>query len=314
MSSIEVEFPSAVVGASRTVGHFLDRSAFERYAAAYREATRVLPPAEASTVETASGLVRAYRFGDAVPGTTARVPIVLLSGRDSATPMWAPVLAELRALGRPLYSLDSVGGPGCSAQTGPLDTGEQQAAWVAEAVRGLGLERVHLVGHSLGGWLAVQVAMHRPDVLASVTVLDPPRVFTELGPGFVAAGLTASVPVVPARLRRRLLGWIAGAPMTETDPVDRLGWASIQTFRARQPPPHLPATADLAAIDVPLLVLLAGRSRVQRAHKAARGAAVVPGAQVEIWPDAGHCLHAEEPARLAARLRGQVDLVDGTGG
>lgn len=310
MSHVELEFPSAVVGTSRTRGHFVDQGAFERFAAAYREAFAALPPAEARTIATAAGPVRAYRFDTGAPGAAGRTPVVLLAGRDSSTPMWAPVLDDLLDLGRPLYSLDSVGGPGCSAQTGPLDTTEQQAAWVAEAVTGLGLAPVHLVGHSLGGWLAAHVAMHRPDVVASVTVLDPPRVFTELRLGFVAAGLTAAVPVVPARLRRRLIAWIAGTPLSEDDPVDRLGWTSIQTFRARQQPPQLPSAEDLAAIDVPLLAVLAGRSSVQSAERAAAGAAVVPRAQVDVWPEAGHCLHAEEPARLATRLG---EFLSGTG-
>lgn len=296
----DVELPSPVIGPSRTLGHFVDTAAFARFGTAYTAAMATLPAAEPSTIPTTAGLVRAYRFGSS--SSVDGAPLVLLSGRDSSTPMWAPVLDGLIGLGRTTYSLDSVGGPGASTQTSPLDTAEKQAGWVAEAVRGLGVERAHLVGHSLGAWLAVQVARHRPDVVASVTAIDPPRVFTELRLGFVAAGVTASLGAVPDRLRRRLIGWIAGAPMSDDDPVDRLGWTSIETFRARQQPPQLPTPDDLAAIGVPLLVVLAGRSSVQDAEKAARGAAVVPGARVDVWPEAGHCLHAEDPARFVAGL------------
>lgn len=310
MRGVDVQFPSPVIGASKTLGHFVDQVAFERYVEAYRAAAQLLPPAEARTVTTSFGLVQVYQFSSADTRATGRTPVVLMSGRDSATPMWAPALDDLLTMGRPLYALDSVGGPGCSSQARPLTTSQDQAAWVAEVVRGLGLGRVHLVGHSLGGWLATQVAIHHPDVLASVTTLDPPRAFTELSLKFVAAGLTASVPAVPARLRRSLIGWIAGAPMNQIDPIDRLGWTSIQTFRVRQQPPQLPDRADLSSIEAPMLAILAGRSRVHDAQKAARGTNAVPGAQVEIWSDVGHCLHAERPRRLAVRLQ---EFTDGLG-
>lgn len=303
----DIENPSPVIGPSRTLGHFVDEAAFTRFSRAYAAAMATLPPFEVRTVETTAGRVRAYRFGS--PARDG-APVVLLSGRDSSTPMWSPVLEGLVGLGRTTYSMDSVGGPGASTQTAPLDTAEKQAEWVAEAVRGLGIERAHLVGHSLGGWLGVQVAMHRPDVVASITAIDPPRVFTELRLGFIAAGITASVPAVPARLRRRLIGRIAGAPMSDDEPVDLLGWTSVQTFRARQAPPQLPRPSELAAVEVPLLVVLAGQSSVQDAARAARGAAAVPGSQVDVWPEAGHCLHAEDPGRFVGRLRTFLDGLD----
>lgn len=302
MNDIDVEFPSARVRPSKTLGHYLDQAAFERFADVYRRAAATLPPAEARTIETSYGLVRCYRFtadGVTEPG---RTPIVLLSGRNAATPMWAPALPALLALGRPIHAFDSIGEAGCSAQTAPLETIEHQTAWVAEALQGLELGRVHLVGHSLGGWLAAHVAMRRPELLASVTALDPPRVFTELSAGFVAAGLTASASVVPDAWRRRLLGWIAGGPITDSDPLGQLGWVGLKTFAVHQQPPQLPGADDLAGITTPLLAVLAGRSRVHDAEAAARGARRVPGARVELWPDAGHALHAEEPARLAELL------------
>lgn len=307
MTAIEVEFPSANVGASKSLGHFVDEAAFERFADAYRRAALELPSAVARTIETASGPVRCYRFTGAALDPSGRAPIVLLSGRNAATPMWAPAMDDLLALGRPLYSIDSLGEAGCSSQKAPLETVEDQVAWVAEALTQLGLREVHLVGHSLGGWLAAQVAMRRPALLGSVTTLDPPRVFTELSATFVLAGLAASSSTFPAAARRRMLGWIAGGPMVASDPLDQLGWAGLRGYRVRQLPPQLPSSTELGDVEVPLLAILAGRSRVHDAQAALRGAARVPGSQAEVWADVGHALHAEQPQRLAARLRTFVD-------
>lgn len=135
VNDVDIEFPSARVGPSKAVGHYLGRSAFERFVDAYRRAAAALPPAEARTIETSYGLARCYRFLETGAAGRGRAPIVLLSGRNAATPMWAPAIPDLLALHRPVYAFDSIGEAGCSAQTAPLDTTERQTAWVVEAPR-----------------------------------------------------------------------------------------------------------------------------------------------------------------------------------
>jgi pimeloyl-ACP methyl ester carboxylesterase len=47
---------------------------------------------------------------------------------------------------------------------------EQRAADITAVLDDLGYERAHLVGHSMGGWLAVGVARHDPERLSSLVV------------------------------------------------------------------------------------------------------------------------------------------------
>lgn len=304
--SVDVAFPCPNLGpAGKGIGHFVDAHAFDRYAAAYRVAAKALPSGDAWTLETSRGQVRGYRFGPEPEAGSA--PLLLLSGRNAGTPSWAPALPALLELGLPVYALDSPGEAGCSSQTAALGTAVEQAAWVADSVEALGLDRVHLVGHSLGGWLATHVARHRPEVLASVTVLDPPAAFAPVGVGFSAAGLAAVGLPMPEGTRRRLLRWIAGGstvarPAPHAAVLEDLGLAGLQTFRVRQPPPKRPAEEDLHVSAVPSLAVIAGQTRVHAAGAAA-GTARDCGWRVEVWEDAGHTLHADFPERLAALLR-----------
>ncbi|WP_337999694.1 alpha/beta fold hydrolase [Streptomyces murinus] len=57
-------------------------------------------------------------------------------------------------------------------QRAALHEPEHAARWLDETLAGLGLDRVHLVGGSYGGWLALNQAHRRRDRLASVTLLD----------------------------------------------------------------------------------------------------------------------------------------------
>ncbi|MGA9749807.1 MAG: alpha/beta fold hydrolase, partial [Nocardioides sp.] len=165
-----LDFPSPILGGHgrSALGHFRNRAGFERFHAAYGDAFALLPPMkERLDLDTSFGRVRCYRFG-AGSGT----PLVLLPGRNASTPTWGTNLPSLSTT-RTVYCLDSLGEAGASTQARPLASPDDQAGWVAEALSELGAGPVHLVGSSLGGWVALHVAIHHPESLRTLTVLDP---------------------------------------------------------------------------------------------------------------------------------------------
>jgi pyruvate dehydrogenase E2 component (dihydrolipoamide acetyltransferase) len=97
------------------------------------------------------------------------VPAVLLHGFSADANNWlfvAPALAE----SRPVYALDL---PGHGATD--KNVGDGSLAFMAQTVQGaiaaLGLSKVHLVGHSMGGAIAVQVAIDAPASVASLSLV-----------------------------------------------------------------------------------------------------------------------------------------------
>lgn len=284
---------------NRKVGYFANQEAFDRFADAYLVGMDTLPePHETRAVSTTFGPVRAYRFGDR-PGT----PVVLLAGRQASTPMWRANLPGLVAE-RTVWSLDSIGEPGASTQEVPLTDGSDQAMWVAEALAGLRIERAHLIGVSIGGWLATQVAIHRPERVASVTLLDPANTFAPLTWKMIVVSLGSVIPGMPMAIRHRLLGWISGGVRSDDSvPEGRLIASGMRDFHSEQPLPARPTEEDLLGIPVPVLAIIAGRSIVHDAERAAATARRIPGAQVELWPAASHALNGEFPDRIARRFR-----------
>ncbi|MDS6632328.1 alpha/beta fold hydrolase [Klebsiella michiganensis] len=74
--------------------------------------------------------------------------------------------------------------------------------------RTLGLGQVHLLGHSWGGWLAIEVALHHPGAIRSLilenTVADMPHLVQELNRLRGALG-----PETVAMMQRyEALGWL----------------------------------------------------------------------------------------------------------
>jgi pimeloyl-ACP methyl ester carboxylesterase len=96
--------------------------------------------------------------------------LVLLHGIGSRKEVWEPLLPHLTSL-REVVSIDL---PGFGAS--PLRPGEDLsvrglAATVAQFCASLGLDRPHVAGNSLGGWVALEMA--RAGGVASVTGISP---------------------------------------------------------------------------------------------------------------------------------------------
>ena len=115
------------------------------------------------------------------PSGAERPPLLLLHGLGGSRVVWEPVVGLLEAE-REVIVLDM---PGFGAAP-PLPAGvEPSAANLAAAIRSrldeLGVERPHVAGNSLGGWVALE--MGREGWAASVTALSPAGLWRRpLGP------------------------------------------------------------------------------------------------------------------------------------
>ncbi|WP_433352111.1 alpha/beta fold hydrolase [Microtetraspora malaysiensis] len=295
------------------LGHFPDASAYARYRRDYDRAMADLPaPDEVQDVPTGFGTVRAYRFG--ADGADAGRPLLLLPGRTASTPMWASNLAGLTASRRAVYTVDLLGEPGLSVQSKPFASSADQGVWLAEVLTGLGLDRTHLLGVSIGGWTAFQLARHAPEKVASLSLLDPANLFGRITWKAVAVSL-GSVGPFPESWRLRLLSWISGgADLSGDEPVADLISAGMREFTSFLPPPTYFSDEQVAAVDVPTLAVIAGRSIIHDPDRAAgRARRLLAQGDVELWPDASHALNGEFPERVAARVLAFIDRLDADG-
>lgn len=293
------------------VGHFVDDvgyDGFEHYLPAYRAGMAEMPPPSAILdVPTSLGSVRVYRFD----GPDSGAPAVLLPGRSASTPMWADNLPGLLAH-RTVYCLDTLGEAGLSVQSAPITSAADQARWLSETLAGLGVERAHLLGVSIGGWAAANLAVHDALRVASLTLLDPVMTFASIPLKVILVSGAMTSPGVPEALRRRILRWISGGTAVDDSvPVARLISAATIDFVIRLPAPKRIPDDQLRALDVPVLALLAGRSVMLNATRAAaRAKELLPNGRVEVWPDASHAINGEFPERIAETAGRFWDVID----
>ena len=282
------------------VGYFTSAGAQDRFVAAYDRAMRAMPaPDRTLDLRTSYGFVRVYHFPGAAPDAA---PLLLLPGRASASPVWADNLPSLLRV-RSVYTVDLLGEPGRSVQERPIRTARDHAQWLHEVLAALPEPRLHLVGMSIGGWTAMNLAIHRPEKVAGVTLLDPVMVFAGLSTGAVIRSIPASVRWFPKSWRDSFASWTANDAPVEDEPVADMIEAGMQGYALKLAAPTRPTDEQLASVRTPVLVVMAGASRM---HDAAAAADVAERAlargTVKTYPTASHALNGEHPDEIATDI------------
>jgi proline-specific peptidase len=118
-----------------------------------------------------------YRIvGDlAQPGGSAKLPLLVLHGGPGAPADYLQPLEELADTGRPIVFYDQLG-------CGNSDQPNEPSLWSVELFleelstvrQQLGLDHIHLLGHSWGGMLAMEYAVTQPAGLASLILASSP--------------------------------------------------------------------------------------------------------------------------------------------
>ncbi|WP_430789376.1 alpha/beta fold hydrolase [Actinoplanes sp. G11-F43] len=285
------------------VGYFTSAGAHDRFRTAYRSAMADMPaPERTLDIRTGYGVVRVYRFaGGGEPGGGApdAAPLLLLPGRASASPVWADNMPSLLAL-RDVYTVDLLGEPGLSVQQRPIETESDHAQWLHEVLLALPEPRIHLFGLSFGGWTAMNLALHRPEKVAGIILLDPILTFGDLSFGAVLRSIPVSVGWAPRSWRESFASWTANdAPVADVPVADMIE-EGLRAYAMKLATPTRPDRDRLAALTVPALVLMAGESRMHDAEAAAGYAGrVLPRATVKTYPEASHAINGEYPQEIA---------------
>ncbi len=201
-----------------------------------------------------------------------------------------------------------------AARAKPITGPDDEARWLDDAVACLGLDRVHLLGVSIGGWTAVNYVVRRPGRVASLALLDPVMTFAPIPVKALLVSAGMFLPV-PESVQRRVFSWIAGG----ADVDDSLSEAALISagstdFALRKAMPRSFTDDELRSLDIPVLALIAGRSvMLDAALATARARSLLPHGQIELWANASHAINGEYPAEIAERAGAFWDDVDGAG-
>jgi pimeloyl-ACP methyl ester carboxylesterase len=245
---------------------------------------------------SAGGVSFAYRE----LGRTTGVPVVFLTHLAAVLDNWDPRVVDGIAAQHRVITFDN---RGVGASTGKTpDTIQAMASDAVTFIRALGLERVDLVGFSMGGMIAQVIAHDQPQLVRKL-------ILAGTGPAggegitnvtkiahldFVRGAFTLQDPKQFLFFTRTANGRRAGKQFLSrlkerTENRDKA--ISIRAYLTQLKAIHrwgLDAPADLSVIGQPVLVVNGESDRMVPSNNSADLARRLPNSDLVIYPDAGH--------------------------
>jgi pimeloyl-ACP methyl ester carboxylesterase len=255
--------------------------------------------------------------------------VLLIHGIAGSSAQWedaAPLLAERFTLLAP----DLLGHGRSAKPRGDYSLGAY-AAGIRDLIVALGYRRATVVGHSLGGGIAMQFSYEYPVFCERLVLVSSGGLGPEVHPLLRAATLPGAELVLPLIAHSRIreagtavgralagLGLRAGPDLAEM----ARGYGSLADAGARQAFIHtLRAVIDyrgqrVSATDrlylaamMPTLIMWGRRDPLIPVHHAEIANRGMPGSRLEVFEDAGHFPQLDDPIHFAQTL---VDFVETT--
>lgn len=233
-------------------------------------------------------------------------PVLLLHGFGGDINIWVFNQEALAEAGRIVYSLD-LPGHGQSSK----DVGEGDIGSFVETVAGfmdeIGIEKAHLVGHSMGGAISASLALAHPERVASLVLIDSAGLGEEINADYIEGFIAAN--------RRREMKSTLGLLFSNPDLVTRnLVNDELRFKRMDGVDEALRATADkifpdgkqadvpdLSGLEVPILVIWGQDDKICPVSHSEN---LPEAARVEVLEATGHMPQMEAAGRVN-RLIGQ---------
>jgi N-formylmaleamate deformylase len=242
----------------------------------------------------ANGIRQHYlRYGGSGGARAQRAAIIIVPGITSPAITWGFV-GERFGQQFDTYVLD-VRGRGLSEASATLDYSlDAQAADVLAFAEALGLQHYAIVGHSMGARIGIRAAATRPAGLSALVLVDPPvsgpgrRPYPSQLPWYVDSMRLARAGIDKEGMRAFCPSW------TDEQLQLRCEWlhtcderaiiASFDGFHSDD------VHADLPRVEVPTLLMVAGRGDVIRDGDIDELRTLLPPLQLARVPNAGHMI------------------------
>src|SRR3954454_16051919 len=256
--------------------------------------------------------------------------VVLIHGIAGSSGQWAEVM-DLLAEHYTVLAPDMLGHGESAKPRGDYSLGAY-AVSVRDLLIALGHRRATVVGHSLGGGVAMQFSYEYPVFCERLVLVSSGGLGRRVHPLLLAATLPGAEVVLPLIAHARVLGlggalgsFLVRAGLRAGPDIAEMarGYASLADAEARAAfLQTVRAVIDhngqrVSAADrlylssmIPALIVWGRRDPLIPAAHGEFAHGEMPGSRLDIFEEAGHSPHLDEPARFAAALRDFMEETD----
>jgi pimeloyl-ACP methyl ester carboxylesterase len=251
-------------------------------------------------------------------------PVVLIHGVAGRASQWDRTM-ELLAEHHTVIAPDLLGHGDSAKPRGDYSLGAH-ASGIRDLLIGLDIDRASIVGHSLGGGIAMQFAYQFPERCERLVLVSSGGLGHEVHPLLRAATLPGSEFVLPLLAHPRVLGVASVVPRAlgriglraRPDLTEMArGYQSLANAEARNAFIHTvravidPTGQRINASDrlyltskMPSLIVWGSHDRIIPIEHAQTAHEAMPGSRLEIFDGAAHFPHLDDPVRFARTLEG----------
>ena len=249
-------------------------------------------------------------------------PVVLIHGMLNSSSHWQSVALDLAA-DHTVVAPDLIGHGDSAAPRGDYSLGAH-AASIRDLLAAIGIDHATIVGHSLGGGVAMQFFYQFPQRVERLALVSSGGLGHDVSPMLRTATLPGSLALL-SLIRPRLLGALSDAGRRLSQQQVRSGVYLQAIARALRPLENAEARAAFlhtlrAVIDVhgqrvsatdrlylleaiPTMIVWGERDNTIPLQHGRTAHEAIPGSTFRTLPEAAHFPHLEDPAGLSRLLR-----------
>lgn len=232
-------------------------------------------------------------------GGSSALPVVLLHGAGGVHLHWPPEIRRMK--GGRIYALDLPG----HGRSDDVDGQQSIASYAAAVVRWLDVLEIYqavLIGHSMGGAVALTLALDYPERVSGIGLIST-GARLRVHPGVITHA--ANPTLLPNAIQQ-----IIALSFNQSTPLRLVEMAAQRLAETRQSVfygdllacDQFDRMADIHRVSCPTLVLCGLEDQMTPLRYSQFLVDHIPQAQLQVVPEAGHMVMLEQPALVQAYL------------
>lgn len=248
-------------------------------------------PHESIYVETSYGKTHIITAGEKhLP------PLILLHGAGMGATMWYKNIDTLCENHR-VYAIDVMGDMNKSDPIKSFHNGKDIAEWISEVLDSLNIEKTVVIGHSAGGYVALNFSIYAQHRVEKLILLAPAASFVPFHKQFLIRLGLVNIIRNKAFIERFFCNWfVAKGNVIDGYSFEQFIYGIFHyKWKSKPVIPAVIPEERLTTIEVPVLLLIGEQEVIYNPRKAVASAQkCIPHINIKMVPRASHSLFIEQ--------------------
>ncbi len=227
-------------------------------------------------------------------------PLILLHAASVSSAEWYANVGAWSQQYR-ILAVDTIGDCGWSRATRIPKNREDYNQWLLEIMDNFDMDKASFIGHSYGGWLAMNMAISNPEKINKLILLAPAA---SIQPFKFLIKLGLKMPKLPVNVSAaKILKMMSARDFQPKEEYIELMEVVNKSCRPEMVFPKVYSDKELQSITNPTLLLLGDQESIYSPLKAVKRARkLIPNLKSDIILQAGHILNMEQPEMVNSKV------------